>query len=96
MVTRFHGYRFRVFKETRIRVRVSSQIGVKILIPKTSLPKGLLGQGCSFDHQPHLHYHLREILQISNVNITRVGHEGHVWCLQGTPSISKGKLHHQI
>jgi hypothetical protein len=54
----------RFSRETRIRVRVSSQTGVEIWISKTGLSKGLLGKGCGSNHLPHLHYHLREIPQV--------------------------------
>jgi len=80
-VTRFQGYRFKVFKETRIRVKVSPWTSVKIWILKIGLLKDLLNGGCD---STHLHYHLKEIPQILKhnyhqyVDITCVGHGGHM------------------
>jgi hypothetical protein len=41
----FKGYKFRVFRETQIRVGVSSQTSVEIWIPKIDLLEGLVGGG---------------------------------------------------
>lgn len=49
---KFQGYRFKVFKETQIKVSVSSGTCVGILILKTGLPKDLLCMGCDFDPTP--------------------------------------------
>jgi hypothetical protein len=64
MVTGFQGYKFMDFMETWIKGRVSLRIDVGILILEISLLEGLLSEGCSSDHLPHLHYHLREIFKI--------------------------------
>ncbi len=67
-VTGFQGYKFRDFQETRIKVRVPSRIDIEILILEICLPEGLLSKGCGFDHLPHLHYQLKEILKILRQN----------------------------
>ncbi len=63
-VIRFTVTSLRFLGETQIRVKVSSRTCVEIWISKTSLSKGLLNKGCNSNHQPHLQYHLKEILQI--------------------------------